>query len=180
MKSKYQWGMVKGIDTTASWDYEKAALYPRLHGDYPDHRFNYIYLDRWFHSKPWKSHLVWPKRSFFVVLFTLIYSFMTDQGRAVSAQSIGLGMLYGGVLGCLIGVTLTLDLPGRDQAPAWKYAILPLWYGVIGKIFADAFTSAREPDKQMRLFWYRPLTSAWFEGYRDQCSMRKMTRPCSQ
>ena len=93
-----------------------------------------------------------PKGLFFVVLFTLIYSFMTDQGRAVSAQSIGLGMLYGGVLGCLIGVTLALDLPGRDQALAWKYAILPLWYGVIGKIFADAFTSAREPDKQMRLF----------------------------
>ena len=43
---------------------------------------------------------------------------MTDQGRAVSAQSIGLGMLYGGVLGCLIGVTLTLDLPGRDQVLA--------------------------------------------------------------
>ena len=77
---------------------------------------------------------------------------MTDQGRAVSAQSIGLGMLYGGALGCLIGVTLTLDLPGRDQTFAWKHAILPLWYGVIGKIFADAFTSAREPDKQMRLF----------------------------
>lgn len=93
-----------------------------------------------------------PKGLFFVVLFTLIYSFMTDQGRAVSAQSIGLGMLYGGVLGCLIGVTLTLDLPGRDQVLAWKYAILPLWYGVIGKIFADAFTTAREPDKQMRLF----------------------------
>ena len=55
-----------------------------------------------------------PKGLFFVVLFTLIYSFMTDQGRAVSAQSIGLGMLYGGILGCLIGVTLTLDLPDRD------------------------------------------------------------------
>ena len=93
-----------------------------------------------------------PKSLFFVILFTLIYSFMTDQGRAVSAQSIGLGMLYGGVLGCLIGVILTLDLPVRDQGLAWKYAILPLWYGVIGKIFADAFTSAREPDKQMRLF----------------------------
>ncbi len=93
-----------------------------------------------------------PKGLFFVVLFTLIYSFMTDQGRAVSAQSIGLGMLYGGILGCLIGVTSTLDLPGRDQALAWKYAVLPLWYGVIGKIFADAFSSAREPDKQMRLF----------------------------
>tara|TARA_B100000900_G_scaffold321165_1_gene280410 strand:- start:375 stop:773 length:399 start_codon:yes stop_codon:yes gene_type:complete len=93
-----------------------------------------------------------PNGLFFVVLFTLIYSFMTDQGRAVSAQSIGLGMLYGGVLGCLISVTLTLDLPIRDQGLAWKYAILPLWYGVIGKVFADAFTSAREPDKQMRLF----------------------------
>lgn len=93
-----------------------------------------------------------PKSLFFVILFTLIYSFMTDQGRTVSARSIGLGMLYGGVLGCLIGVTLTLDLPIRDQGLAWKYAILPLWYGVIGKVFADAFTSAREPDKQMRLF----------------------------
>lgn len=93
-----------------------------------------------------------PNGLFFVVLFTLIYSFMTDQGRAVSAQSIGLGMLYGGVIGCLISVTLTLDLPIRDQGLAWKYAILPLWYGVIGKVFADAFTSAREPDKQMRLF----------------------------
>ncbi len=93
-----------------------------------------------------------PKGLFFVILFTLIYSFMTDQGRAVSVQSIGLGMLYGGSLGSLIGVILTLDLPGRDQALAWKYAVLPLWYGVIGKIFADAFTSAREPDKQMRLF----------------------------
>ena len=93
-----------------------------------------------------------PNGLFFVVLFTLIYSFMTDQGRAVSAQSIGLGMLYGGVIGFLISVTLTLDLPIRDQGLAWKYAILPLWYGVIGKVFADAFTSAREPDKQMRLF----------------------------
>ena len=93
-----------------------------------------------------------PKGLFFVILFTLIYSFMTDKGRAVSAQSIGLGLLYGGILGCLIGVTLTLDLPDKDQAVAWKYAILPLWYGVIGKIFADAFTSAREPEKQMRLF----------------------------
>ena len=93
-----------------------------------------------------------PKGLFFVILFTLIYSFMTDQGRAVSAQSIGLGMLYGGSLGSLIGVILTLDLPGRDQALAWKYAVFPLWYGVMGKIFADAFTSAREPDKQMRLF----------------------------
>ena len=85
-----------------------------------------------------------PKGLYFVVLFTLIYSFMTDQGRAVSAQSIGLGMLYGGILGCLIGVILTLDLPDRDQALAWKYAGLPLWYGVIGKIFADAF--GRDPE----------------------------------
>ena len=93
-----------------------------------------------------------PKGLFFVILFTLIYSFMTDRGRAVSAQSIGLGMLYGGVLGCLIGVMLTLDLAGKDQALAWKHAILPLWYGLIGKIFADGFRSAREPEKQMRLF----------------------------
>jgi len=93
-----------------------------------------------------------PKGLFFVVLFTLIYSFMIDQGRSLSTQSIGQGALYGGVLGCLIGVMLTLDLPAKEQSLGWKYAILPLWYGVLVKVFADAFTKAREPDKQMKLF----------------------------
>ncbi|HBC49723.1 MAG TPA: hypothetical protein DCZ18_08785, partial [Gammaproteobacteria bacterium] len=35
-----------------------------------------------------------PKGLFFVILFTLIYSFMVDQGRSISAQSIGHGALY--------------------------------------------------------------------------------------
>ena len=93
-----------------------------------------------------------PKGLFFVILFTLIYSFMVDQGRSISAQSIGHGALYGGVLGCLIGVMLTLDLPVKEQSLGWKHAILPLCYGVLVKVFADAFTKAKEPDKQLKLF----------------------------
>jgi hypothetical protein len=93
-----------------------------------------------------------PKGLFFVILFTLIYSFMVDHGRSISAQSIGQGALYGGILGFLIGVILTLDLPAKQQSISWKYAILPLCYGVLVKVFADAFIKAKEPDKQMRLF----------------------------
>ena len=93
-----------------------------------------------------------PKGLFFVILFTLIYSFMVDQGRSISAQSIGHGALYGGVLGCLIGVVLTLDLPVKEQSLGWKHTILPLCYGVLIKVFADAFTKAKEPDKQLKLF----------------------------
>ena len=81
-----------------------------------------------------------PKGLFFVVLFTLIYSFMTDQGRA-SARNQSVWVCSTGALGCLIGVTLTLDLRTRS-GPRMKYASM-LWYGVIGKIFADAFSSAR-------------------------------------
>ena len=93
-----------------------------------------------------------PKGLFFVTLFTLIYAFMVDQGRSISAQSIGNGALYGGVLGCLIGIMLTLDLPVKDQSLGWKNAILPLFYGVLIKAFTDAFAKAKEPDKQMKLF----------------------------
>ena len=93
-----------------------------------------------------------PKGLFFVILFTLIYSFMVDQGRSISAQSIGQGAFYGGVLGCLIGVMLTLDLPAKEQSLGWKYAILPVGYGVLVKVFADAFTKAEEPVNQMKRF----------------------------
>jgi len=93
-----------------------------------------------------------PKGLFFVTLFTLIYALMVDQGRSISAQSIGNGALYGGVLGCLIGIMLTLDFPVKEQSLAWKHAILPLFYGVLIKAFTDAFAKAKEPDKQMKLF----------------------------
>ena len=93
-----------------------------------------------------------PRALFFIILFTLIYALMVDQSRSISAQSIGHGALYGGVLGCLIGIMLTLDLPAKEQSLGWKHAILPLCYGVLVKVFADAFTKAKEPDKQLKLF----------------------------
>ena len=96
--------------------------------------------------------LIDPKSLFFVLLFSIIYSFMVDQGRSIHAHSIGFGALYGGVLAFLIGALLILKLPVKEQAVAWNYALLPLCYGVLGKIFADAISGAREPEKQMRLF----------------------------
>ena len=96
--------------------------------------------------------LVDPKSLFFVLLFSIIYSFMVDQDRSIHARSIGLGAVYGGLLAFLIGVLLTLRLPVKEQAVAWNYAVLPLCYGILGKVFADAFARAREPDKQMKLF----------------------------
>ena len=96
--------------------------------------------------------LIDPKSLFFVLLFSIIYSFMVDQGRSIHAHSIGLGALYGGVLAFLIGALLLLKLPVKEQAVAWNYALLPLCYGVLGKVFADAISGAREPEKQMRLF----------------------------
>jgi hypothetical protein len=96
--------------------------------------------------------LVDPKSLFFVLLFSIIYSFMVDQDRAVHAHSIGQGALYGGVLAFLIGALLTLRLPVNEQVVAWNYALLPLCYGVLGKVFADAFAKAREPERQMNLF----------------------------
>ena len=93
-----------------------------------------------------------PRALFFIILFTLIYALMVDQGRSISAQSIGHGALYGGILGCLISMMLTLDLPAKEQSLGWKHAILPLFYGVLIKAFADAFAKAKEPDKQMKLF----------------------------
>ena len=96
--------------------------------------------------------LVDPKSLFFVLLFSIIYSFMVDQDRSVHAHSIGQGALYGGVLAFLIGALLTLRLPVNEQVVAWNYAVLPLCYGVLGKVFADAFAKAREPERQMNLF----------------------------
>lgn len=96
--------------------------------------------------------LIDPKSLFFVLLFSIIYSFMVDQDRSIHARSIGLGALYGGLLAFLIGVLLTLKLPVREQEVAWNYAVLPLCYGILGKVFSDAFARAREPDKQMKLF----------------------------
>ena len=96
--------------------------------------------------------LVDPKSLFFVLLFSIIYSFMVDQGRSIHARSIGLGAIYGGFVAFLVGALLTLKLPVKEQAVAWNYAILPLCYGTLGKVFADAFARAREPDKQMKLF----------------------------
>ena len=96
--------------------------------------------------------LVDPKSLFFVLLFSIIYSFMVDQDRSVHAHSIGQGALYGGVLAFLIGALLTLRLPVNEQVVAWNYALLPLCYGVLGKVFADAFAKAREPERQMNLF----------------------------
>jgi hypothetical protein len=96
--------------------------------------------------------LIDPKSLFFVLLFSIIYSFMVDQDRSVHAHSIGQGALYGGVLAFLIGALLTLRLPVNEQVVAWNYALLPLCYGVLGKVFADAFAKAREPERQMNLF----------------------------
>jgi uncharacterized membrane protein YagU involved in acid resistance len=96
--------------------------------------------------------LVDPKSLFFVILFSIIYSLMVDQDRSVHAHSIGQGALYGGVLAFLIGALLTLRLPVNEQVVAWNYALLPLCYGVLGKVFADAFAKAREPERQMNLF----------------------------
>ena len=96
--------------------------------------------------------LVDPKGLFFVLLFSVIYSFMVDQDRSIHARSIGFGAIYGGFVAFLIGALLTLKLPAKEQAVAWNYAILPLCYGIFGKVFADAFARAREPDKQMKLF----------------------------
>ena len=96
--------------------------------------------------------LIDPKSLFFVLLFSIIYSFMVDQDRSIDAHSIGLGALYGGLLAFLIGALLTLKLPVKEQMIAWNYALLPLCYGILGKVFAGAFAKAREPEKQMKLF----------------------------
>jgi hypothetical protein len=96
--------------------------------------------------------LIDPKSLFFVLLFSIIYSFMVDQDRSIDAHSIGLGALYGGLLAFLIGALLTLKLPVEEQMIAWNYALLPLCYGVLGKVFSDAFAKAKEPEKQMKLF----------------------------
>ena len=96
--------------------------------------------------------LIDPKSLFFVLLFSIIYSFMVDQNRSIDAHSIGLGALYGGMLAFLIGALLTLKLPVKEQMIAWNYALLPLCYGILGKVFADAFAKAKEPEKQMKLF----------------------------
>ena len=96
--------------------------------------------------------LIDPKSLFFVLLFSIIYSFMVDQDRAIDAHSIGLGALYGGMLAFLIGALLTLKLTVEEQMIAWNYALLPLCYGFLVKVFADAFARAKEPEKQMKLF----------------------------
>jgi len=76
--------------------------------------------------------LVDPKGLFFVLLFSIIYSFMVDQDRSVHARSIGLGAIYGGLVAFLIGALLTLKLPVKEQAVAGNYVILPLCYGILG------------------------------------------------
>ena len=96
--------------------------------------------------------LIDPKSLFFVLLFSIIYSFMVDQDRSIDAHSIGLGALYGGLLAFLIGALLTLKLPVEEQMIAWNYALLPLCYGLLVKVFADAFARAKEPERQMKLF----------------------------
>lgn len=92
------------------------------------------------------------KALFFVILFTLIYSFMVDNTRTINMESIGLGALYGGIFGFLIGVMLMLDLPLKEQSSEWKLAVLPLFYGLLTKVFADSIKSGREPEKQLNLF----------------------------
>jgi len=47
---------------------------------------------------------------------------------------------------------LTLKLPVKEQMIAWNYALLPLCYGLLVKVFADAFARAKEPERQMKLF----------------------------
>ena len=96
--------------------------------------------------------LVDAKALFFVILFTLIYSFMVDNTRTINMESIGLGALYGGIFGFLIGVMLMLDLPLKEQSSEWKLAVLPLFYGLLTKVFADSIKSGREPEKQLNLF----------------------------
>jgi len=96
--------------------------------------------------------LVDAKALFFVILFTLIYSFMVDNTRTINMESIGLGALYGGIFGFLIGVMLMLDLPLKEQSSEWKLAVLPLFYGLLTKVFADSIKSGSEPEKQLNLF----------------------------
>lgn len=109
-------------------------------------------LTEGFTTTPEKLVLFDAKSLFFVILFTLIYSFMVDTTRTINMESIGLGALYGGIFGFLIGVMLMLDLPLREQSSAWKYAVLPLFYGLLAKVFADSIKSGSEPDKQLNLF----------------------------
>lgn len=60
---------------------------------------------------------------FFVILFTLIYAFIVDQGRAINTQSIDQETLNSGGLGCLFGVMLTFTLPAKEQSLGWQYTI---------------------------------------------------------
>ncbi len=93
-----------------------------------------------------------PKALLFVISFTVIYSFMVDTSRSIDMHSIGLGAFYGGVLGFLIGVMMIFDTPLKEQSVSWKYAVLPLFYGLLTKVLADALKSASVPDKQLSLF----------------------------
>ena len=109
-------------------------------------------LTEGFTATPEELVLFDAKALFFVILFTLIYSFMVDNTRTINMESIGLGALYGGIFGFLIGVMLMLDLPLKEQSSEWKLAVLPLFYGLLTKVFADSIKSGREPEKQLNLF----------------------------
>ena len=109
-------------------------------------------LTEGFTATPEELVLVDAKALFFVILFTLIYSFMVDTTRTINMESIGLGALYGGIFGFLIGVMLMLDLPLKEQSSEWKLAVLPLFYGLLTKVFADSIKSGSEPEKQLNLF----------------------------
>ncbi len=109
-------------------------------------------LTEGFTTTPEELVLFDAKALFFVILFTLIYSFMVDNTRTINMESIGLGALYGGIFGFLIGVMLMLDLPLKEQSSEWKLAVLPLFYGLLTKVFADSIKSGSEPEKQLNLF----------------------------
>jgi len=47
---------------------------------------------------------------------------------------------------------LMLDLPLKEQSSEWKLAVLPLFYGLLTKVFADSIKSGSEPEKQLNLF----------------------------
>ena len=89
---------------------------------------------------------------FFILFFTVVYSLMVDDGRTLNPQSIGLGALYGGYIAFLIGVVLASDQESGRQALPRGPTVLPLFYGILVKIFADSFMRAKDPEKQLKLF----------------------------
>ena len=89
---------------------------------------------------------------FFIIFFTVVYSLMVDDGHTLNPQSIGLGALYGGYIAFLIGIGLAADQEIGGQVIPLGHTVLPLFYGILVKVFADSFMRAKDPEKQLKLF----------------------------